>query len=70
MERIWMAVSIVCLIVAAIFLLREFRQVAFVIATLGVLAWFLSYRVRLRSVTHTAETENEEDLEGEAGNDE
>lgn len=70
MERIWMVASIVCLIVAAAFLLREFREVAFVIATLGVVAWFLSYRVRLRSSIDRTESEHDGALEDEVGDDE
>ncbi len=56
MERAWMIASILCLIVAAIFLLRETQEAAFVSATLGVVAWLLSYRVKLRGTTaRTAE---------------
>jgi hypothetical protein len=69
MERIWMGASIVCLIVAAVLLVREFREAAFVLATLGVVAWFLSYRVRLRSAIDPRETEHDEALEDEAGDD-
>jgi F0F1-type ATP synthase assembly protein I len=49
MERAWIIVSILCLVVAGILLLREYQNAAFVSATLGAVAWFLSYRVKLRS---------------------
>lgn len=49
MERAWTIASILCLIVAAILLLREYLNAAFVVATLGAVSWFLSYRVKLRS---------------------
>jgi hypothetical protein len=49
MERAWTIASILCLIVAAILLLREYQNTAFVAATLGAVAWFLSYRVKLRA---------------------
>lgn len=48
MERAWIIVSGLCLIVAAAFLWRANFDVAFVAATLGVVAWFLSIRDRLR----------------------
>lgn len=50
MERVWSIVSILCLIVAAFFWLgRGNLDWTFVAATLGVVAWFLSLRNRLRS---------------------
>ena len=36
------------LIVAAVFLLRENYDAAFVLAALGAVAWFLNYRSRIR----------------------
>lgn len=60
-ERAWTIVSILCLIVAAILLLRENQNAAFVVATLGAVAWFLSYRVKLRStIIEAAETTDDE----------
>jgi hypothetical protein len=47
-ERLWSFVSIVLLAFAAIFLWRNNLSAAFVTATLGAVAWFLSYRARLR----------------------
>lgn len=49
MERAWTIASILCLIVAAILLFLEYLNAAFVVATLGAVAWFLSYRVKLRA---------------------
>lgn len=50
MERVWIAVSILCLIAAASFWFwRGNLDWTFVAATLGVVAWFLSLRNRLRS---------------------
>lgn len=45
-----MAVSISCLSAAAIALWRQHLDAAFVIATVGALAWFLSYRSRLKDL--------------------
>jgi uncharacterized membrane protein YhfC len=61
MERAWTILSILCLIVAAILLLRNYQNAAFVVATLGAVAWFLSYRVKLRAtIAETAETTDDE----------
>jgi hypothetical protein len=48
MERAWIIVSGMCLVVAAVFLWGAHLDGAFVAATLGVVAWFLGLRVRLR----------------------
>jgi len=48
MEQIWTIIAGVCLIVAAVFLLRDNMNAAFVVATLGVVAWFLRLRGPLR----------------------
>ena len=67
MERVWIIASILCLVVAAILLLREYQNAAFVVATLGALAWFLSYRVKLRAaIIEPAETT---DVEKDASED-
>jgi hypothetical protein len=54
-ERIWIIASSLLLIAAAICLWRNNLSAAFVIATLGAVAWFLSYRAQLRR--KNAETE-------------
>lgn len=48
MERAWLIVSVAGLTAAAIFLLWENPNAAFVAGALGAVAWFLSYRVKLR----------------------
>lgn len=50
-ESIWTIASVVCLIIAALFLLRDNYDGAFVSATLGAVAWFLNYRSNLREIT-------------------
>jgi hypothetical protein len=44
---LWTVASVLCLIVAAFFLLRENYDGAFVAAALGAVAWFLNYRSRI-----------------------
>ena len=48
-ERVWIFLSGLFLLAAAVFLWRNNLSAAFVTATLGVVAWFLSYRSQLRA---------------------
>jgi len=48
-ERMFTILSGVLLLVAFFLLWRNNLSAAFVIATLGVVAWFLSYRMQLRA---------------------
>jgi len=48
-ERIWIFVSAVLLIAAAVLLWRNNLSASFVTAALGACAWFLSYRAQLRT---------------------
>ena len=66
-ERIWIIIAGLCLIVAAIFLLQDNINVAFVAATLGVVAWFLNLRERLRkSIVMTGDAqESDHNTSGE-----
>jgi hypothetical protein len=47
--RMFTILSGLLLLAALIFLWRNNLSVAFVIATLGVVSWFLSYRAQLRA---------------------
>lgn len=64
---IWTIASIVCLIAAAIFLLRENYDAAFVLAALGSLAWILNYRFQIRGKINeeTGTTEDARDASDE-----
>jgi hypothetical protein len=59
-ERIWMIVSGLLLLVAAVFLWRNNLSSAFVTAALGACAWFLSYRAQLRKKINDDESRDEE----------
>ena len=66
MEHVWTTASILCLIAAAILLLRDNQDIAFVFGTLGVVAWFLSYRVKLRAtIIDSPETTDDEEYASE-----
>jgi hypothetical protein len=54
----------VCIMVAAFFLLRRNFDVAFVIAVLGLVAWFLNYRAQMKEIIAAANLQ-ESSHEGE-----
>jgi len=62
----------ICILAAISFLLRGDLNTAFVIASLGIVAWFLNYRVQMKGIIATADLEqsNEEDVakDGEDSN--
>jgi len=60
MERIWIIVAAVMVIVAATLLWRNNVSAAFVTATLGAVAWFLSYRAQIRSRLAASEADSGE----------
>lgn len=57
MKLFWMIVSGTCIIAAALFLLRGELNTAFVIAVLGIVAWFLNYRIQMKAITAAADLE-------------
>ena len=60
-----MIVAGVCIIVAAFFLWRRDVNTAFLIATLGMVAWFLNYRAQLKEVIAAADLEESNKLDSE-----
>ena len=60
MERIWIFLAAVMVIVAAACLWRNNVSAAFVTATLGAVAWFLSYRAQISAKLEATEVDSEE----------
>jgi hypothetical protein len=63
-----MILSGVCILAAAFFLLRGELNTAFVIATLGIVAWFLNYRIQMKAIVDAADREQsnwEDDKDGD-----
>ena len=54
----------ICVVAAAFFLLRGELNAAFVVATLGIVAWFLNYRIQMKAITTAADLEqsNQEEM--------
>lgn len=50
-----MIIAGACIMVAALFLLRRDFDTAFVIAALGLVAWFLNYRARMKEIIAAAD---------------
>lgn len=57
MKLFWIIVACACIIVAAFMVLRGRLEAAFVVAALGVVAWFLNYRAQLTEVISAADLE-------------
>ena len=55
-----MIVAGVCIVVAGVFLLRRELNTAFVIAALGLVAWFLNYRAQMKEITTKADAADNE----------
>ena len=69
MERIWLIAATLLMIAAAGFLWRNNLSAAFVSAALGAVAWFLSYRSKLRAQVAASERDSGEE-EASEGSDE
>jgi preprotein translocase subunit SecF len=57
-----MIVAGVCIVVAGFFLLRNDLNTAFVIAVLGLVAWFLNYRAQMKEVIRAADNQESGDI--------
>lgn len=52
-----MIVAAVAIVAAGVFLWRRDFDTAFVIAALGMVAWFLNYRAQMKEITAAADLE-------------
>ena len=63
MKLFWLIVAGGCVAVAGVFLLRGDFDRAFVVAAVGMVAWFLNYRMQVKenlAATDTAQEDNTE----------
>ena len=56
-----MIIAGLCITVAAVFLLRRDFNAAFVIAAIGMIAWFLNYRIQMKELT--ADSQQDKNME-------
>jgi hypothetical protein len=68
-KTFWIVVSGLCGVTAILLFVRNDYDKAFIAATLGVVAWFLNYRTRLRETFDKDETETSADAEADAETD-
>jgi hypothetical protein len=68
-ERGWIFAAGICLILAAVFLVRENMSAAFVAAVLGCVAWFLNVRNQLKRTIIPTEDEIDDELKDESDED-
>ena len=57
MKLFWIIIACVCITVAVFMVVRGRLDAAFVIAALGVVAWFLNYRAQMSEVVAAADLE-------------
>ena len=57
MKLVWIIIACACVIVAIYMAVSGRLEAAFVTAALGVVAWFLNYRVQMTEVITAAELE-------------
>lgn len=57
MKIFWIVIASVCIVAAAFFLLRRDFNTAFVVAALGLVSWFLNYRIQMKEITAAADLE-------------
>ena len=51
----WMIVAAVAIVMAGVFLWRRDFDTAFVVAAVGMVAWFLNYRAQMKEITAAAD---------------
>ena len=56
-----MIIAGLCIAIAAIFIVRRDFNTAFVIAAIGMIAWFLNYRIQMKELT--ADTRQDKNME-------
>lgn len=58
MKLFWIVIACICIIVAAYMAVSGRLEAAFVLAALGIVAWFLNYRVQMSDVIAAADLED------------
>lgn len=59
-----MIVAGICIVTAAVFLLRGDFNAAFVVAVVGLLSWFLNYRTQVSESRATEDLPHDNDQKG------
>lgn len=59
----WLILAGACVAVAGVFLLRGDFDMAFVVAAVGMVAWFLNYRMQVKEKLAAIDAAEEENIE-------
>lgn len=59
MKTFWMIIAGLCITAAAVFLLRGDFDTAFVVATIGTIAWFLNFRTQMTEITNVSDSDQQ-----------
>lgn len=70
MKTAWMVIAGLCIAVAAVFMFRGDFSSAFVVAAIGMIAWFLNYRSQMKAITESADLERDKTIETDSDRDE
>lgn len=65
MRTFWIVLSALCGATAVFFVLRQDYEKMFIAATVGAVAWFLSYRARLSETIRELDQTDREDEDDE-----
>jgi len=66
-KAFWVVASALCGAAAVFFVVREDYDKMFIAAAVGAVAWFLSYRVRLRETLRNMDETDREEEDDEEG---
>lgn len=70
MKNVWVAIAIVCTLVATVLVFRLNFEEAFVVAAIGAIAWFLNFRQQVKRRLAERDDENETYDQGQGVDDE
>lgn len=65
MKTFWLIMAGACIAVAAVFLLGGDFETAFVVAVIGMVAWFLNYRMQIKAKIIAEDSPEDERIEVE-----
>jgi hypothetical protein len=66
MKMFWMAIAGLCIAVAAVCMFRGDFSAAFVVAAIGMIAWFLNYRGQMKAIAEAADSKTDESIGAES----
>lgn len=63
MTALWLTIAGCCIAVTAVFLIRGNFDGAFVVAVIGMIAWFLNYRTQVQKSLAAEDATADEEIE-------